>query len=481
MFSYLQKIGQALMVPVSILPAAAVLMGIGYWLDPSGWGSQNIYAAFFIKAGSSLIDNMGVLFAIGIAFGLSKGQDGTAALAGMTAWLIITTMLSPGSIAQLQGKDITDVSLAFSKIQNQFIGILCGITAAELFNKFHKTELPAMLAFFSGKRLVPIITAVVSLILSFLLMYIWPILYNGLITFGITITKLGPIGAGIFGFLNRLLIPLGLHHALNSVFWFDVAGINDIGNFWGNTGTKGITGMYQAGFFPIMMFGLVGAVAAFIKTSYPENKNKVKSIMLAAAFASFFTGITEPIEFSFMFLAPGLYLIHAVLTGLSLYIAAAMHWIAGFGFSAGLIDFVLSSRLPLANQPYMLLVLGIIFFFIYYFLFTFIIQKFNLPTNGRENYSDTPQSFSSNSNYVKQAEEILLALGRSDNISNLSHCATRLRLEIVDISAINEEKLKLLSKGIIKGSKNSLQIIIGPSVQFLADEINTLLDNQQKN
>ena len=258
MFTYLQKIGRALMVPVSVLPAAAVLMGIGYWIDPSGWGSGNVLAAFLIKAGSSLIDNMGVLFAIGVAFGLSKEQDGPAAMSGMVAWLVITTLLSPGSVSQLQSIPVDQVSLAFGKINNQFIGIICGVVAAEIYNKFYKTELPAALAFFSGKRLVPIITAAVMLVVSFIFLYIWPIVFEALVNFGIAISKLEAVGAGLFGFLNRILIPLGLHHALNSVFWFDVAGINDIGNFWGNTGVKGVTGMYQAGFFPIMMFGLLG-------------------------------------------------------------------------------------------------------------------------------------------------------------------------------------------------------------------------------
>ena len=478
MFSYLQKIGRALMVPVSVLPAAAVLMGIGYWIDPAGWGSGNVLAAFLIKAGSSLIDNMGVLFAIGVAFGLSKEQDGPAAMSGMVAWLVITTLLSPGSVAQLQSIPIDQVSPAFGKINNQFIGIICGVIAAELYNKFYKTELPAALAFFSGKRLVPIVTACTMLAVSFVFMYIWPVVYGVLVNFGITISKLGAVGAGLFGFFNRMLIPLGLHHALNSVFWFDVAGINDIGNFWGNTGIKGVTGMYQAGFFPIMMFGLLGAILAFIQTAKPENKDKVRSIMLAAGFASFFTGVTEPIEFAFMFLAPGLYVIHALLTGLSLFMAASLHITAGFGFSAGFVDFFLSSRLPMANNPWLLIVQGALFFVLYYIIFRFAIVQFNLKTPGREEESleeDIVVISGSTNPHNEVAQVLLIALGGNSNITAIEHCATRLRLEVLDSSIINEAQVKSVSVGLIKGSKTSAQVIIGPKVQFVADELKKLV------
>ena len=205
-----------------------------------------------------------------------------------------------------------------------------------------------------------------------------------LVSFGKGISELGAIGAGLYGFFNRLLIPTGLHHALNSVFWFDVAGINDIGNFWASKGKKGVTGMYQAGFFPVMMFGLPAAALAMYHTAKTQRKNKWHALMLAAGFASFFTGVTEPLEFAFMFVAPALYVVHAVLTGISLAVAAAFHWTAGFGFSAGLVDFVLSLKIPIANQPYMLLVQGLVFAVIYYFLFRFIITKFNLMTPGRE-------------------------------------------------------------------------------------------------
>ncbi|MGL5956372.1 MAG: N-acetylglucosamine-specific PTS transporter subunit IIBC [Brevinema sp.] len=474
MFAYLQKIGKSLMIPVAVLPAAAVLMGIGYWIDPVGWGSESVLAAFLIKAGASLIDNMGILFAIGVAFGLSKEQDGPAALSGLVAWLVITTLLSPSSVAQLKGIPLEEVPMAFGKIQNQFVGILCGMISSSIYNKFYKTELPSALAFFSGKRLVPIITACVMLGVSFIFMIIWPVIYGGLVSFSIAISKLGAVGSGLFGFFNRLLIPFGLHHALNAVFWFDVAGINDIGNFWSSTGVKGVTGMYQAGFFPIMMFGLIGATCAFVTTAKPEQKDRVRSIMLAAGFASFFTGVTEPIEFAFMFLAPGLYILHAILTGLSLFIASSLQFMAGFGFSAGMVDFVLSLRMPLANQPWMLIVQGLIFFVIYYVVFRFVIIKYNLKTPGREDEDILEETIVIGTSYTDVAETLLLALGGAENINSVENCAVRLRLELGNSDLIDEKKVKSVAVGLMKGSKTTAQVIIGPKVQFVADELKRL-------
>ncbi|MEI2400914.1 N-acetylglucosamine-specific PTS transporter subunit IIBC, partial [Paenibacillus phytohabitans] len=384
MMKYLQKIGRSLMLPVAVLPAAAILMGIGYWIDPTGWGADNAVAAFLIKAGSSIIDNMSILFAVGVALGMSKDKDGSAALSGLVAYLVITTLLGTNTVAMLQGVDPGEVNAAFGKIGNQFIGILSGLVAAAMYNRFSEVQLPDALAFFSGKRLVPIMTSVAMIVASAILFFVWPVVYTGLVSFGKGISELGSIGAGLYGFFNRLLIPTGLHHALNSVFWFDVAGINDIGNFWSGNGEKGITGMYQAGYFPVMMFGLPAAALAMYHTAKTARKKQVASLMLAAGFASFFTGVTEPLEFAFMFVAPALYVVHAALTGISLFIASTFHWTAGFGFSAGLVDFVLSSRLPLANMPYMLLLQGLVFFVLYYLIFRFLITKFNIKTPGRE-------------------------------------------------------------------------------------------------
>ncbi|HEY7864726.1 MAG TPA: N-acetylglucosamine-specific PTS transporter subunit IIBC [Psychromonas sp.] len=476
---YLQKVGRALMVPVAVLPAAAILMGIGYWIDPNGWGGDSAIAAFLIKAGAAVIDNMSMLFAVGVAYGLSKDKDGAAALSGLVGFLVVTTLLSPAAVAQIQGITLEDVPFAFNKINNQFVGILVGIFSAELYNKFSKVELHSALAFFSGRRLVPIVVSMVMILVSFVLMFIWPIIFSGLQHFGETISGMGEIGAGIYGFFNRLLIPVGLHHALNSVFWFDVAGINDIPNFLGGqssidagTAVLGKTGMYQAGFFPIMMFGLPGAALAIYKAAKPENKAKTASIMLAAALSSFFTGVTEPLEFSFMFAAPILYVIHALLTGLSVYVAASMQWMGGFGFSAGLVDMVLSSQNPLAKQWYMLLVQGVAFFAIYYFTFLALIKGLNLKTPGREDEEVDGSTASASEDAGELAAQYVSALGGRENLVVIDACITRLRLTLKDRSLISETDLKALgAMGVVKIGDNNLQVIIGPQAESIADRI----------
>lgn len=483
MMKYFQKLGKSLMLPVAALPVAGILMGIGYWLDPSGWGANSVVSAFLLKSGGAIIDNMAILFAIGVAVGMSDDNDGAAGLAGLVSWLMITTLLSSAVVAMMQGVDVEAVNPAFGKIQNQFIGIVAGLIGASCYNRFKNTKLPDFLGFFSGRRCVAIVTALASIVASLVLYFVYPVIYSALVSFGESIIAMGPIGAGIYGFFNRLLIPLGLHHALNSVFWFDVAGINDIPNFLGGaksiaegTAVIGKTGMYQAGFFPIMMFGLLGACLAFVKTAKPENRAKISSIMLAAGFASFFTGVTEPIEFAFMFVAPGLYLLHAVLTGISVFIAASMHWMAGFGFSAGFIDLVLSTRNPLAQGWYMLIIQGLVFFVIYYVVFKFAIEKFNLKTPGREDddVSETKETVKVTSN-TELATALLPLLGGKENIINIDNCTTRLRLEVIDSAVIKDKEIKKLVPGVLKPSKSAVQVIVGPEVEFVATELKKLV------
>ncbi len=478
----LQRIGKSLMLPVAVLPAAALLMGIGYWIDPNGWGGDSQIAAFLIKTGASIIDNMSILFAVGVAYGMSKTKDGSAALAGLVSFLVITTVLSTGSVAQITGVAVAEVNPAFGKISNQFVGILAGVLGASAFNRFSGVELPKALAFFSGKRLVPIMAAVFSLIASIVLMFVWPVIFSGLVGFGESIISLNAVGAGIYGFFNRLLIPVGLHHALNSVFWFDVAGINDIPNFLGGqasidagTGILGTTGMYQAGFFPVMMFGLPAAALAMVHTAKPENKTKVASIMLAAALASFFTGVTEPIEFAFLFVAPLLFVVHAALTGLSVFLAASFQWIAGFGFSAGFVDMVLSARNPLANNWWMLLIQGVVFAVIYYFLFRWLIVKFNLQTPGRGDEPMDEGNVTGKATHAETAAKMLVALGGKENITELDNCITRLRLGVKDASVIDEAALKAAgATAVMKISDTAVQVIVGTHVQFVADEMSKL-------
>ena len=493
MMKYMQKLGKSLMLPVAVLPAAALLMGIGYWLDPYGWGSNNQIAAFLIKAGGSIVDNLPYLFAIGVAVGMAKEQDGAAALSGLVAFLVITTLLSPESVAMLKGMSPEEFAandpggqLAFGAVKNAFTGILSGLVAAGCYNRFSKTKLPDALSFFSGRRCVAIVTSVCMLVISAVLFFFWPVIYGVLVSFGMVIKDLGAVGAGIYAFANRLLIPTGLHHALNQVFWQNLAGINDIGNFWNPTpeliASGGVVGnyrvgMYQAGFFPVMMFGLPAAALAMYHTARTEKKKLAYGLLLAGAVSSFFTGVTEPLEFSFMFLAPGLYLVHAILTGIVVAFTAFMGWTAGFGFSAGAVDFILSCRLPMANQPFMLLLEGLVVAVIYYFLFRFIITKFNLKTPGREDDDAEMERAAdlANDDYTQVAAIILEGLGGKDNVTSIENCITRLRLEIKDYTAIDEKKIKSAGiAGIIRPSKNAIQIIVGTKVQFVADELKQL-------
>ena len=492
MMKYLQRIGRSLMLPVAVLPAAALLLGIGYSIDPTGWGANSPLAAFLIKSGASILDSMAILFAVGVSLGMAKEKDGSAALSGLVAFLVVTTVLSTGSVAQLTRVDASMVNPAFGKINNQFIGILSGLVAATVYNYFHEIQLPEFLAFFSGKRAVPIITSAVMLVVSGILFYVWPSIYTVLINFGMSIMGLGAVGAGIYGFFNRLLIPLGLHHTLNSIFWFNIAGINDIGRFWGPSDAaylnipevlagKYTVGMYQAGFFPMMMFGLPAAGLAMYLTAKKEQKKVIGSLMLAAGFTSFLTGVTEPLEFSFMFVAPVLYFVHALLSGISVGVVAMLKYTAGFGFSAGLFDYILSLRNPNAIKPLLLLPVGLIVGLIYFGVFYFVIKIFDIKTPGRGEDMDNAQldeimgKSDKKSKYEKMAKIILNGLGGKENIISIDNCITRLRLEVNNVEIINKEEIK--SSGavnVVVTSENSVQVIIGPQVQFVADELKKL-------
>ncbi|MDU5105246.1 MULTISPECIES: N-acetylglucosamine-specific PTS transporter subunit IIBC [unclassified Clostridium] len=474
MMKYLQRLGKSLMLPVAALPVASILMGIGYWIDPTGWGANNVGAAFLIKAGGALIDNMAILFAIGVAVGMSDDNEGTAGLAGLVSWLVITTLLSTGAVAMFKGIDVADVPAAFGKTQTQFIGIISGLIGASCYNKFKNTKLPDALGFFSGKRSVAIMTALASLVASLILFFIWPAIYGALVTFGKAIISTGAIGAGIYAFFNRLLIPFGLHHALNSVFWFDVAGINDIANFWGQMGdgVYGQTGMYMTGFFPVMMFGLPAGALAMYHTAKDNKKKVVYGLLLAAALSSFFTGVTEPLEFAFMFLAPGLYVVHALLTGISAVVCTLLPVRAGFNFSAGFVDWFLSFKAPMAENPWMIIPIGLVFAVIYYVVFRIIITKFNLKTPGREDDDELTENTVINGDMNQLAKAYIEALGGRDNILTVDNCVTRLRLNVKDNSVITDKKLTALgARGVIRPGKGSIQVIVGTNVQFVADAV----------
>ena len=476
----LQKLGKALMLPVACLPVAGILMGIGYMIDSnvmSGLGDPNVIAFFLVKAGGAIIDNMPILFAIGVAIGLSDDHEGTSALAGLVSWLMVQQILNPSIVAVLTG---AEADAAFSKANNQFIGIICGVVGALCYNRFKNTKLPEALSFFSGKRSVAIVTALVSVVVGLIFFFVWPVVYNALVSFGEAIISLGAIGAGIYGFFNRLLIPVGLHHALNSVFWFDVAGINDIANFWGGTGTPGVTGMYMSGFFPVMMFGLPGAALAMYHTSKPGKKKIAGGILFSAALCAFISGVTEPLEFSFMFLAPALYVIHAVLTGISMAVIAALPIRAGFNFSAGFVDLFFSSWVPLAQNPWLLIPIGIVVGVIYYIVFRFVIVKFNLTTPGREDDDDDEsEGFSKlvkDQGYDGLAKKYVDVLGGKENIKEIESCITRIRLVLKSNKDLDEKAIKALgASGVMKAGDQVTQVIVGTKAEALVEAMKKYL------
>ena len=501
MKAYIQRLGRALMLPVACLPAAALFLGIGYWIDPNGWGGGNVVAAYLCKTGGAILDNLGLLFAVGVAIGMARDKDGASALSALVGFLTVTTIM--GSASMFLGFDATKVdtehpAFAAGAIGNKnvFFGILVGCVAGALYNKFGKTKLPDFLAFFSGRRCVPILTAAVMSIISLLLLFIWPAVYGALVWFGESIMGLGAVGAGIYAFFNRLLIPTGLHHALNNVFWFNLAGINDIGKFWGSAdpangaviATGGfhpfgvyVTGIYQAGFFPIMMFGLPAGALAIYKNAKPENKKATGSLMLAGALAAFLTGVTEPLEFSFMFAAFPLYVVHALLTAISVFIAASFQWIAGFNFSAGFIDWFLSLKVPAAHMPWMLIVQGLVFAVIYYFVFDFMIKKFNMKTPGRGDNDDASSAAfdtatsSTGDKYADLAGKLYAALGGHDNITEIENCITRLRMGVVDSSKVDVDAIRKTGvPGVKVIDKKNVQIIVGTQVQAVADALSAL-------
>ena len=487
MMKYLQKLGKALMLPVACLPICGILMGIGYLMCPATMQGGDITGVipmigfFLVKAGGALIDNMALLFVIGVGVGMADDHDGTAGLAALASWLMITNLLSTGVVTTLMPAiaDNQDKMIAFGKIANPFIGILAGIIGATCYNKFKSTKLPDWLSFFSGKRCVAIIAGVVSIIVSAILLFVWPLIFGLLIAAGNGIAGMGAVGAGIYAFLNRLLIPTGLHHALNNVFWFDTIGLGDLTNFWGGKTSADVTwdlGMYMSGFFPCMMFGIPGAALAMIKSAKSNKKKVAIGLLSSAALCAFICGVTEPFEFGFMFLAPGLYLVYALLYGIFTVITTLVGFRAGFSFSAGATDLFFSASLPAAKNTWMIIPLGIAAFVVFYVVFRFMIVKFDLKTPGREDDDvDETKVELANNDYTAIAATILEGLGGKDNVVSIDNCITRLRLEVKDNTAVDEKKIKSAGvAGVVRPGKTSVQVIIGTKVQFVADEFKKL-------
>ncbi len=491
MMKFMQKLGKSLMLPVAVLPIAGILSGIGYWMCPSTMqggevaGLVQMIGFFLVQASLALIDGamMALLFAVGVAVGMADDHDGTAGLAGLVSWLMMTKLLSTGVVTTLIPSIADDATkvLAFDKVQNAFIGILAGLIGSYCYNKFKNTKLPDWLAFFSGKRCVAIVTAVVSIVASAILLFVWPILFGVLVSIGNAILGMEAVGAGIYAFLNRLLIPTGLHHALNNVFWFPTIGIGDLTHFWAGETAADVgwsLGMYMSGFFPCMMFGIPGAALAIVHCAKPEKRQVAIGLVASAAICAFVCGVTEPFEFGFMFLAPILYVAYALLYGIFTFVTVLVGFRGGFAFSAGATDLVFSASLPAAAKTLMIIPLGIAAFAVFYIVFRVMITALNLKTPGREDddEEDEKKIVLANNDFTSIAKIVLEGLGGKDNITSVDNCITRLRLEIKDYTLVDEKKIKSAGvAGVIRPSKTAVQVIVGTQVQHVADEFKKLM------
>ena len=466
-----------------------ILMGIGYALCPATMqggeitGFVQLLGLFLVKAGAAVIDHMPLLFAIGVGVGMADNTDGTAGVAALVSWLMMTTLLSTGFVTTIIPSIAEDATktLAFNKIENAFIGIIAGIIGSVCYNKFKGTKLPDFLAFFSGKRSVAIVSGLVSILASVVLLFVWPVIFGLLVALGNGIVKMDVIGAGIYAFLNRLLIPTGLHHALNNVFWFDTIGLGDLSHYWAGETSADVSwslGMYMAGFFPCMMFGIPGAALAMIRSAKSNKKKVAIGLVGSAAVCAFICGVTEPFEFAFMFLAPALYVVYALLYGVFTSITVALGFRAGFSFSAGLTDLIFSSFLPAAAKTWLILPLGVAAFVVFYVVFRFAITKFDLKTPGREDDDDEKESKIelANNDFTAIAAQVLKGLGGKDNIKEVDYCATRIRAEINDYTQVDEKEVKKAGvAGVIRPSKTTVQVVVGPKVQFVHDELKKML------
>lgn len=471
---YLQKLGKSFVLPISSLPIASILIGLGYFLQNIFINQQELnfilaLAKILIISGNVIIENIPILFVIGVSMGMSKHRDGISIISGLISWFIFQTVLQPEIIQYVLNE--TNQEFYFNS-NNTLLAIISGIISANCYNKFRNIEFKESFAFFGGKRFVVIITTIITISLSIVLLFIWPFIDIIIIKFVEFIRYLGSFGAGIYGFLNRILIPTGLHHSLNIVFWFDTFGINDLGNFWLGNNINGQTGIFMTGFYPITMFALPVAALAMYNTAKEENKKHISKILLSAAICSFFTGVTETIEFAFIFISPWLYLIHSILTGISMFVCALFSVRAGFNFSSGFIDLIFSSTTPLANNIIYIIPIGLIFAILYYFIFKTLILKFNLKTLGRDSLVNEDEK---EDDFKIMAEIIMEGLGGEDNIKTIDNCITRLRIEVKDTKYIDEEKIKECKiSGIFYPSKTNIHIVVGQNAQFIANELKKL-------
>ena len=461
-FAGVQQLGRALMLPIAVLPVAGLLLRLG---QPDLMGIP-----VMAQAGDAIFGNLALLFAIGVAVGFAKDNNGASGLAGAIGYLVLTSVLK-----------VIDAKINMGVLA----GITAGISAGLLYNRYKDIALPSYLAFFGGRRFVPIATGFAMLLAGVVLGYIWPPIQQGIDAVGHWVIGAGEFGLFVYGVLNRILIVTGLHHIINTFAWFqlgdftDAAGKlvhGDLSRFFAGDKTAG---MFMSGFFPVMMFGLPAACLAMYRAARPENKAAVGGVLLSMGLTAALTGVTEPVEFAFMFLAPALYAIHAVLTGISMALMHALGVKLGFGFSAGLFDYLLN--FGIAQKPLLLIPVGLAYFAVYYVLFTFFIKKFNLMTMGREEVAAGSSAAASlGSKGSDRARGFIGALGGAANLKSVDACTTRLRLQVASNDAVDEAALKALgSRGMIKPAAGSVQVVLGPEAELIADEIRAALANPQ--
>ena len=465
----LQKLGRALMLPIAVMPVAAILLRLG--------APDVLNIAFMHDAGNAIFANLPILFAIGVAIGLAKDDAGAAGLAAAVGYFVLV------NAAASINKSVDAKSLSVLG------GMISGGVAAWAYNRFHTIKMPEFLAFFGGKRFVPIMTAFVMLGIAFIFGYGWPYVQEGITVAGEWMIAHGTTGSFLFGFFNRLLIPTGLHQVMNSLAWFVIGSYTnpithitvhgDIPMFFAGSPHAG---MFTTGFFPIMMGGLPGACFAMYLAAPKKNRKYVGGMLLGVAMTSFVCGVTEPTEFMFMFIAPVLYVLHAFLTGVSMAVCNYLGIHLGFGFSAGLIDFVLNFNAPAARHSSWLIPMIAIFFTIYTSLFYVVIKAMNLPTPGRDNdgedYSnreDAAQAQTKDQDIHTLTIDVLAALGGKDNLTDIGACITRLRLGVADKSLVDEARLKELgAKGVVHLGEKNMQVIMGALADPIATEMKTL-------
>ncbi|HFJ5094638.1 TPA: glucose-specific PTS transporter subunit IIBC [Staphylococcus aureus] len=499
LFGQLQRIGKALMLPVAILPAAGLLLAIGtaiqgealqhYLPFIQNGGVQNV-AKLMTAAGSIIFENLPMIFALGVAIGLTGG-DGVAAIAAFVGYIIMNKTM--GDFLQVTPKNVTDPASGYASIlgiptlqTGVFGGIIIGALAAWCYNKFYNINLPSYLGFFAGKRFVPIMMATTSFILAFPMALIWPTIQSGLNAFstGLLDSNTG-VAVFLFGFIKRLLIPFGLHHIFHAPFWFEFGS-------WKNAageiihgdqrifieqireGAHLTAGKFMQGEFPVMMFGLPAAALAIYHTAKPENKKVVAGLMGSAALTSFLTGITEPLEFSFLFVAPLLFFIHAVLDGLSFLTLYLLDVHLGYTFSGGFIDYVLLGVLPNKTQWWLVIPVGLVYAVIYYFVFRFLIVKLKYKTPGRED----KQSQAVTASATELPYAVLEAMGGKANIKHLDACITRLRVEVNDKSKVDVPGLKDLGASGVLEVGNNMQAIFGPKSDQIKHEMQQIMNGQ---